>query len=218
MVQQFRRRSTGVQGPMPRLTNFPTRIGVRPLASPKSTAHWLSNEFVQEHIARSAQYVYNVAASPQCLFGLESPLEAAFDVWWRALSMTSRINGYELMLIPQKEAQAAGRTYRLDFAIEPDGMKAHRAYEVGVTVPLLCIELDGHDFHERTKEQVAYRNQRDRDLSAAGWQVLHFSGTEFHRDPEKCVLEANAAACRLFSWDWECLILEAESRAGIRQQ
>ena len=64
-----------------------------------------------------------------------------------------------------------------------------RAHERGrAKQPKVAIELDGHDFHERTKEQVALRNERDRSAPQAdGWTVLHFSGSELVRDPLKCV-------------------------------
>jgi hypothetical protein len=86
---------------------------------------------------------------------------------------------------------ACGNRYRLDFAIEtPNHMFVELARLCRVAFPKIAVEIDGHDFHERTKEQVAYRNQRDRDLQAGGWTVLHFSGTEVNRDPVRCVMEA----------------------------
>jgi very-short-patch-repair endonuclease len=50
------------------------------------------------------------------------------------------------------------------------------------------IECDGHDFHEKTKQQVAYDKKRDRDLQALGFRVLRFSGSEIYKDPKACVL------------------------------
>jgi very-short-patch-repair endonuclease len=48
------------------------------------------------------------------------------------------------------------------------------------------IECDGHDFHERTKEQAARDRQRDREIQAAGIPVLRFTGSEIHRDLAGC--------------------------------
>lgn len=59
-------------------------------------------------------------------------------------------------------------------------------YDLGVAKPLVAVELDGHEFHERTKAQVASRNTRDADLQMAGWTVFHFSGSEVVRDPLTC--------------------------------
>ena len=50
----------------------------------------------------------------------------------------------------------------------------------------LAIETDGHDFHERTKEQAARDRSRDRAFTADGWKVLRFTGSELHRSVESC--------------------------------
>jgi hypothetical protein len=51
------------------------------------------------------------------------------------------------------------------------------------------VELDGHTFHEKTLEQVTYRNQRDRALQQIGWRVYHFSFAEFTKNPRESILE-----------------------------
>ena len=48
------------------------------------------------------------------------------------------------------------------------------------------IECDGHDFHEKTKEQVARGKRRDRDLISMGYDVIHFSGSEIWHDVDAC--------------------------------
>ena len=50
----------------------------------------------------------------------------------------------------------------------------------------LVVECDGHDFHERTKEQAAKDRSRDRHLNAAGYDVFRFTGSELWRDPWGC--------------------------------
>jgi very-short-patch-repair endonuclease len=65
-------------------------------------------------------------------------------------------------------------------------------FRVGVyggTVAMLAVECDGHDFHERTKEQAARDRSRGRALQAAGYTVMRFTGSELYRDPIACVLE-----------------------------
>jgi very-short-patch-repair endonuclease len=42
----------------------------------------------------------------------------------------------------------------------------------------LVVECDGHQFHERTKEQAAHDKRRDRELMALGFHVLRFTGSE----------------------------------------
>ena len=39
----------------------------------------------------------------------------------------------------------------------------------------VVIECDGHDFHEKTKEQVAYDKKRERFLTSNGYIVLRYS-------------------------------------------
>ena len=54
----------------------------------------------------------------------------------------------------------------------------------------LVVECDGHDFHEKTKEQAAHDKARDRAFLDAGWPVMRFTGSEIHRDSLKCADQA----------------------------
>jgi len=54
----------------------------------------------------------------------------------------------------------------------------------------VAIECDGHDFHERTKEQAQRDKARDRFFQAEGWPVLRFTGSEIWADPVSCANEA----------------------------
>jgi very-short-patch-repair endonuclease len=54
----------------------------------------------------------------------------------------------------------------------------------------VAIECDGHEFHERTKEQASSDKSRDRAIAAAGWRVLRFTGSEIWRNPLACAQEA----------------------------
>lgn len=53
---------------------------------------------------------------------------------------------------------------------------------------VLVVELDGHDFHERTKEQATRDKSRDRELARKGWRPARFTGSEVYRNP-RCVAE-----------------------------
>ena len=147
---------------------------------------------VHEHLARATQSAARLMATaviPNALAArepeLQSPLEAIFLIWWEAYAaMADPFSRLELHaqfgLAPRN-----GRHYIPDFVItERDVPYWEEGNRLGVRWRWIVIELDGHDFHERTKEQVAARNQRDRDIQDAGHKVLHFSGSEFHRDPE----------------------------------
>lgn len=84
------------------------------------------------------------------------------------------------MVLRQLPVTAGKHRYRLDFAIvAPDGR------------PWLACEVDGFAFHS-SKEQIMYDRQRERALTAAGWTVLRFTGSEVHRDAEACALEVIA--------------------------
>jgi len=125
---------------------------------------------------------------------LESPLEAAFLAWWMVVSRYS-LGDYGLY--SQREVSASGNTYRLDFTVEPCN-GGNLEYMIDAPeCPKIAVELDGHDFHEKTKEQVTYRNRRDRDLQAAGWIVLHVSGSEFNANPEAVTREIRDRAATL---------------------
>ena len=50
----------------------------------------------------------------------------------------------------------------------------------------LVVECDGHDFHERTKEQAKKDRSRDRRLQKAGITVFRFTGSEIWNDPCAC--------------------------------
>lgn len=62
------------------------------------------------------------------------------------------------------------------------------------------VECDGHEFHERTKEQAKRDRSRDRRLQEAGFRVFRFTGSEIYRDPIGCVREvlnwADTASCK----------------------
>lgn len=138
-------------------------------------------EFVQRHVEEAQRTVAAHfrgmvdALTPRQPF--DSPLEAAFYVWSLALDVLGPEE--EIALEHQVEVTVGAELFRLDFAY---------------VLEKVAIELDGHDFHERTREQVDRRNYRDRRLLEEGWLVLHFSGSEFNRDPAGCVRAAQRAA------------------------
>jgi very-short-patch-repair endonuclease len=53
----------------------------------------------------------------------------------------------------------------------------------------LVVECDGHDFHEKTKQQAKRDKQRDRKLMSKGYSVMRFTGSEIWNDPRKAVHE-----------------------------
>lgn len=47
----------------------------------------------------------------------------------------------------------------------------------------IVVECDGHDFHEKTKEQAAHDKKRDRFLTKLGYIVLRYTGSQICNDP-----------------------------------
>lgn len=107
----------------------------------------------------------------------ESPIEQLFHA---SLTMM-----WDLLHIPRAGVQYGQQqvlgNYRADFLFT---VKA----KSGETVRIV-VELDGHDFHERTKEQASRDKARDRWMTGQGIQVMRFSGSEVWRNPFSCVSE-----------------------------
>ena len=82
------------------------------------------------------------------------------------------------------EQQVSVGAYRVDFCFTVNDTKDNPVR--------LVVELDGHDFHERTKEQAAKDKRRDRTLVAADYQVMRFTGSEVWANPFACVEEVYA--------------------------
>lgn len=85
-------------------------------------------------------------------------------------------------LMPQAVIEGADETqdwrYRVDFMLILGRRPAHRK--------CFAIECDGHEWHEKTKQQVARDKLRDRRLVLDGIVPIRFSGSEIHRAPVAC--------------------------------
>jgi len=94
--------------------------------------------------------------------------------------------------------------YRLDFSL--DGAFDKIPYS-GVG-----IEIDGHAFHERTKEQAAHDKLRDRFLWRNGYSVLRFTGSEIFKDPAMCFEEVITAFIDNQVWLYGIILDDREGR------
>ncbi len=65
----------------------------------------------------------------------------------------------------------------------------------------IVVECDGHDFHERTKEQAAHDRKRDRAFQAKGFVVFRFTGSELYRNAFKCADEVCSHLILIHSGD-----------------
>ncbi len=88
-------------------------------------------------------------------------------------------NGFPVFCVVVPQAQIGD--HRVDFAVQylADGDR----------LAWLVIECDGHEFHEKTKEQVARDKRRDRDLQHDGCKVFRYSGSEIWKDPYDCAID-----------------------------
>lgn len=62
---------------------------------------------------------------------------------------------------------------------------------------VIGIEADGHEFHEKTREQVARDKRRDRFVTATEGRLFRFSGSEIYKDAEACAYEVMTYAIGL---------------------
>ena len=118
------------------------------------------------------------------LHSCQSPIEQQFFMAW--LTSYKPIGWWRLH--PQRPYKINGKNYRVDFlAVLSNGHGELNDSKRKVSE--VIIECDGHDFHEKTKEQAKRDKARDRVLQSTGKPVLHFTGSEIYNDAEKCVGE-----------------------------
>lgn len=94
------------------------------------------------------------------------------------------IDGFEKRMIVQKQYQFDG--WRVDFLISVYADWARLDVPRPAGWRRLIVECDGHNFHERTKEQAAKDRNRDRTAQLGGIEVFRFTGSEIWRDPWGC--------------------------------
>lgn len=113
-----------------------------------------------------------------------SPIEKIFCVAFRIVEnlrvhdIPEEYLGFHV--IPQYDFHFGDKTYYVDFLIIFENIKEpNKSFS-------LIVECDGHEFHERTKEQVKHDNERSYELKKHGEDILRFSGSQIYNDPIKC--------------------------------
>jgi len=109
-------------------------------------------------------------------------------------SRAQNFNGEALFIQPS--VLIDGKLYRLDFALVPESFTMAGPTGSPISFPKIAIELDGHEFHEKTKEQASKDKARDRTLQGAGWVVLRFSGSDVYRDAYECLDQVHSVMLR----------------------
>ena len=122
----------------------------------------------------------------QSLIECESPVEQLFALALENMGLTSiLINNPDIDVLGvenQKVIVIDDKKYRVDFCI-PVQYKKGKSNKFKQFV----VEIDGHEFHQKTKKQVESDNERTRALQIAGYEVVRFSGTEIYHKPHKAV-------------------------------
>ncbi|KKW88326.1 DUF559 domain-containing protein [Lacticaseibacillus rhamnosus] len=121
-----------------------------------------------------------------------SPIEAMFCISWNYQTVLFEehfrrwLGANFLDLASQEKVEVDNQTFYIDFVA-----RVMDYNEVGdvVSKASVFVELDGHDFHEKTKEQVEKDKIRERQISKFTDRVLRFSGREVYRNPDNCVRE-----------------------------
>ncbi len=112
--------------------------------------------------------------------GLSGADRDAPDVRWF-------VNWWGTVAVTQHWLSLTGRRIRPDIAFIFEGLDGAEE----TTASKVIVELDGHDFHERTPEQARSDKSRDRELQRLGWRVMRFTGREVLDDPEQCLHEVS---------------------------
>lgn len=114
---------------------------------------------------------------------IESPIEqifkTAFDLYMQLL------NKEYIFLFSQVTIKVEKKKYIVDFYFEQD--QYVNRFD---TDKKIIIECDGHEFHQKTKEQVKHDNEREYDLKMAGYEIIRFSGSQIYNEPFKCAEDA----------------------------
>lgn len=115
----------------------------------------------------------------------ESPIE---QVMYLALAdllkyLDDLQDRYMAQIECQKKVENYIHSYRVDICVNVCDLTTMKHYD-------FVIECDGHEFHEKTKEQVRKDRQRERNLMYKGYTVIRFAGSEIYENPSSCAIEA----------------------------
>ena len=159
-------------------------------------AYGLTEEYLQEFLdlPKKAQQllmlpILKMKLAPRAMFAdesIQSPIEKIFITAFELY--TELENKKKIYLFEQEKIQIKNKTYYADFMFKADDYLS--GLILGDKIKnfdyKLIIECDGHDFHEKTKEQVKHDNEREYDLKMAGYEILRFSGSQIYNEPLKC--------------------------------
>jgi hypothetical protein len=89
--------------------------------------------------------------------------------------------GCAFVIYGQKPITVGGLSWRPDFTVFHVG-------DSGLN-PVMVIECDGHEYHERTKDQAQRDRSRDRTLQEHDLVAYRFTGSEIFNDAAGCAAQ-----------------------------
>lgn len=138
----------------------------------------------------TCDYEYGLLES---VIDCESPMEQLLAIEMERLGVCNieHFNPFVKVneLLNQGEININGKTYYADFLFTVSYFKKVKGEFKADCIKKFVIEVDGHEFHQKTKEQVEHDNERQRALQKAGYEVIRFSGTEVYHKSYKCASE-----------------------------
>jgi hypothetical protein len=97
---------------------------------------------------------------------------------YRQALAEAKIDGGSFVIVPQWSVKEVGL---VDLAVFIPGLDHRR--------PIVVVETDGHQFHERSPEQASKDRRRLRNLQRLGIPVYPFTGTDVVRSSEESAQE-----------------------------
>lgn len=116
------------------------------------------------------------------LLGFESPIEQMLYISLEDLFKHFDLffDDYQIFIYGQQKIKVHSRlSYRVDLMLCVCDLKRKTYHN-------FVIECDGHEFHEKTKEQAEKDRFRERKLMSMGYQVIRFTGSEIFNDSMNC--------------------------------
>ncbi|MFS0560104.1 DUF559 domain-containing protein [Terribacillus sp. 179-K 1B1 HS] len=130
------------------------------------------------HEMKMIDYMSKIDSPIEQLLAVELQLyQSLYSDWFKRYDEYANIDE----IATQREVVVKDKHYRVDFMV--------RCYAKD-KLHFFAIECDGHEFHEKTKEQVRKDKQRERALLSKGIKVIRFSGSEIWNDAAGCAKEA----------------------------
>ncbi|WP_414461773.1 endonuclease domain-containing protein [Hyphomicrobium sp. DY-1] len=125
---------------------------------------------IEEILAAALEAYIHVTRSHIVFFGT---MFETLDVV-RAKEFPARSNAFI-------QPQVSILQYRVDFLAVTQSADGGRRF--------IAIECDGHDFHEKTRDQAQRDKLRDREIQNAGVEVHRFTGSEIWNKPFEVAYE-----------------------------